>query len=286
MPMCSTIIRDKSMLEIKPAQVTPALRALFDPDMPTAIRCYSVLGGGNAGRIFTDDPDHPRCGYAWEQDDGTLYQGGVRDWETVYQMVALLRQQGTVALDFRDGDAQVELFPPDPDAGMECVELERPVGGSDIAAYLDKLPAGYEIHRMGRALLEKSPRLDETLFRYGSIENYLEKGLDMCILHGDEFVCEAGADMEVRGVRELGVVTERPYRGQGFATIATAYLLKWCDELGCATYWDCVKLNLGSLKIARRLGFGNERGYKLLSWFPRRVWNPSGYNRPKIPMEA
>jgi RimJ/RimL family protein N-acetyltransferase len=74
--------------------------------------------------------------------------------------------------------------------------------------------------------------------------------------------------MDVGGVRELGVVTERPYRGHGFGTIVTAHLLKWCDELGCSTYWDCVKLNIGSLTIARRLGFSNERPYKLLAWFP------------------
>jgi GNAT superfamily N-acetyltransferase len=69
-------------------------------------------------------------------------------------------------------------------------------------------------------------------------------------------------------MREAGVVTERPYRGKGFGTIVVAHLLKWCDEIGCATYWDCVKLNIGSLKMARKLGYGNERSYKLLAWFP------------------
>ncbi len=54
--------------------------------------------------------------------------------------------------------------------------------------------------------------------------------------------------------------------GHGFGTTAVAHLLKWCDELSCATYWDCVKLNIRSLKIARKLGFGNERSYKLLAW--------------------
>jgi RimJ/RimL family protein N-acetyltransferase len=122
---------------------------------------------------------------------------------------------------------------------------------------------------MGRELIEKSPRLDETLFRYGDLENYLRSGMDLCILHGDEYVGEAGADMEIGGVREVGVVVEPAYRkGLGFGTRLSAHLLQWCDELGVATYWDCVKLNLGSLKIARKLGFRNERSYKILAWFP------------------
>jgi GNAT superfamily N-acetyltransferase len=206
-------------------------------------------------------------GFVWEQDDGTLYRGGVQDWRTVEQMVNLLRQTGTVALGFRDGDPNIAFFPPEPQAGAECIELERQPGGSDLTPFLG-LPPGYEVFRMGRDLVERSPRLDETLFRYGNLDTYLETGMDVCILHGDEFVCEAGTDMDVGGIREAGIVTERPYRGKGFGTIAVAHLLKWCDELGCATYWDCVRLNIGSLKIARKLGYGNERSYKLLAWFP------------------
>ncbi len=256
------------MIEIHPSQVTPAINDLFSITVPTGIRCFAVLGGGNAGRIFVDDPQHPKMGYVWERDDGTLYQGGVRDRQVLEDMVELLRQGGTVALDFREDDTDVNLFPPDPQAGAECIELDRPPLSSDLAPYLE-LPPGFTVHRMGRQLIEKSPRLDETLFRYGNLDIYLETGMDVCILRGDEFVCEAGCDMEVNGVREAGVVVEPAYRGgHGFGTLVTAHLLRWCDELGVATYWDCVKLNISSLKIARKLGFVNERSYKILAWFP------------------
>jgi GNAT superfamily N-acetyltransferase len=255
------------LIEIASHQVTPSLRALFDPRMPTGLRCLAVLGGGNAGRIFVDDLLHPRMGLVWERDDGILYRGGETSWQVVAEMVSMIRQEHPVALAFRDGDPSVDSFPPDPDAGAECVELERLAHGSNLTPFLE-LPPGYQVFRMGRDLIEKSPRLDETLFRYGDLDWYLETGLDVCILHGDEFVCEAGADMDVGGVREVGIVTERPYRHKGFGTIATAHLLMWCDELDCSTYWDCVKLNIGSLSMARKLGFSNERSYKLLGWFP------------------
>ena len=79
------------LIEIKPSQVTPALKALFDRKMPTAIRCYAVLGGGNAGRIFVDDLQHPQLGYVWERDDGTLYHGGRMDGEVLRQLRVWLR---------------------------------------------------------------------------------------------------------------------------------------------------------------------------------------------------
>jgi hypothetical protein len=256
------------VIEIKPYQVTPALKELFDPSMPTAVRCYAVLGGGNAGRIFVDELPRPKTAFVWERDDGTLYPAGVKDPRVLRHMVELLRQQGPVVLDFRDGDPDVDLFPPDPQAGAECLELDRPAGGSDLSPFLE-LPASFTVHRMGRELVEKSPRLEETLFRYGDLDNYLRTGLDVCILRGDEFVCEAGCDMDVGGVREAGVVVEPAYRGgNGFGTRVTAHLLRWTDELGVATYWDCVRLNIGSVKIARKLGYCNERSYKILAWFP------------------
>ncbi|HSB66820.1 MAG TPA: GNAT family N-acetyltransferase [Anaerolineales bacterium] len=256
------------MIEIRSNQVTSEVRSLFASDMPTAIRCFAVLAGGNAGRIFVDDLHRPTKSYVWEQDDGTLYQGGVRDRQMLQYLVGMLRQQGPVGLDFRDGESQVDLFPPDPEVGTECVELERPAHGSDLTPFLI-VPEGFSVHRMGRELIENSPRLDETLFRYGDIDNYLKTGMDVCILHGDEYVGEAGADIEINGVREVGVVVEPAYRkAMGFGTLLVAHLLQWCDELGVATYWDCVKLNIGSLKIARKLGFGNERNYKILAWFP------------------
>ena len=41
-----------SLTAISPEQVTAAVIALFDPTMPTAVRCMTVLRGGTAGRCL------------------------------------------------------------------------------------------------------------------------------------------------------------------------------------------------------------------------------------------
>ncbi|NJD59696.1 MAG: GNAT family N-acetyltransferase, partial [Anaerolineae bacterium] len=211
----------------------------------------------------------PRLGYVWEQEDGTLYQGGAVDSAQLLELVALLRQTGIVALAFRENDPMLDIFPPQPDAGAECLELERAASGSDLTPHL-QLPAGYQVFHLSYELIEKSPRLGDTLARYVGLESYLESGLGICLLHGDEYVCTARADMEVDKVREVGIITEPAHRGRGLGTIAVAHLLNWCDELGCSTYWDCARYNIGSVKIAHKLGYGNQREYRLLAWFPPR----------------
>lgn len=263
------------MIQIQPEQVTPQLASMFSLAAPTGIRALAVLAGGNAGKILTDDPVHPRWGLVWEADDGTLYRGGDVDRAVLREAVALLRQEALVALGFRVGDPDEALFPPAPDAGAECLEFDRPVGASDLSPYLGGLPAGYSLRRMDRDLLERSPKREENINRYGSLDNFLRRGIAVCILRGGETVCEAYADMvvqgtAVQGTRELGVSTRPAYRGQGFATLACAHLIHLCEEAGASTYWDCVRLNAGSRALARKLGFGSQREYRRLAWFTPR----------------
>jgi RimJ/RimL family protein N-acetyltransferase len=255
------------MIQITPNQVTPTLTSMFDLSMPTGIRALAVLAGGNNGKIFVDDPTHPLWCLVWEADDGTLYRGGKYDRDVLSEAVTLLRQEGVVALGFRDGDSALDLFPPEPDAGAECLEFDRPIGSSDLSQYVGELPSRYEIHRMDRVLFERSLKYAENLNRYGSIENFLNRGIAVCITHGGGIVSEAFADMDIMGMRELGIRTHEDYRRQGLATAACAHLIKLCEQSGSGGYWDCVKSNRSSAALARKLGFQNARAYKLLAWF-------------------
>lgn len=258
------------MIQITPNQVTPTLTSMFDLGMPTGIRALAVLAGGNNGKIFVDDPMRPLWCLVWEADDGTLYRGGTYDSDVLSEAVALLRQEGVVALGFRDGDSTLDLFPPEPDAGAECLEFDRPIGSSDLSQYVGELPSRYEIHRMDRMLFEHSLKYAENLNRYGSIESFLNRGIAVCITHDGETVCEAFADMDIRGTREFGIRTHEAHRRQGLATVACAQLIRLCEQSGSGGYWDCVKSNWNSAALARKLGFQNERAYKLLAWFKQR----------------
>ncbi len=91
------------MIQIDPNQVTRELHSMFERDMPTVLRALAVLGGGNAGKIFTDDPSHPCWGLVQENDDGTFYLGGQVERQILSEAVASLRNSGFVCLASRDG---------------------------------------------------------------------------------------------------------------------------------------------------------------------------------------
>jgi len=112
------------MIEIHSNQVTPELHRMFEQDMPTVVRALAVLGGGNAGKIFTDNPFRPSWGLVQENDDGTLYLGGQVNRQVLGEAIAALRKSGVVCLAFREGNSNLELSPPDPDDTVDCIEFD------------------------------------------------------------------------------------------------------------------------------------------------------------------
>ena len=231
------------MIELRPAQVTPGLTALFDPDAPASLRCFAVLAGAEDGKILTDDPSHPTWGMVWEATDGTLYPGGACDAATIQHVVTTLRPHGDILLGFRDGDPVADRLPPAPDyVGTVLEFLDRPAATSDLAAVVSHLPSGHTLHQMDPALLARSRWYD--VGRHGSAAAFLTNHLAVCLMHGETIVCEASTSPSVMGVRELGVLTHEQQRWRGFATITCAYLIQLCAHAGDRTYWNCASTNL------------------------------------------
>jgi RimJ/RimL family protein N-acetyltransferase len=257
------------MLQIPPEQVTPALRALFDPDMPTMPRALHVLDGHIAGRIITDSPAHPTWGAVYSATFGTLYLGGSFDAVLVRQLVDDLRQTGDVLICRWPDDALVPLLPPQPDYDGWALYFPNRSRNTRLDVYVQQLPAGYELRRRDAVLLERSLDRDSNLSAFGSVEHVLAKSLGFFLMRGDEILCEAATGPAALGRIEVGVTTHAAHRGRGYATITCARLIQACEQQGYETWWDCAKQNVASVALARKLGYQGEREYRVLAWSKR-----------------
>lgn len=254
------------MHEISPQDVTAELMALFDARAPASLRCCAVLDGTSRGRIFVDNRDRPRWGAVQEAAFGTVYFGGAPDAPTIHRLIATLRRDGDVLVGFWDGDPLEQLLPPSPDYVGRVLEfLDR--DAAPLQALVDRLPEGYAVRPVDRALFERCLWYADTVRAHGSAEAYLAKARAVCLMHGDEIVCEASTGPLIRGVRELGVITHERHRGREFATGTSAYLVAACEQAGERTYWNCAVTNVASAAVARKLGYRTEREYTLHAWF-------------------
>ena len=254
------------MIEIYPYQVLPKTRSLFDRDMPASLRCWAVLDGNAAGKIYTDGAFSPTWGLVQEAGFGSIYLGGSLDAPILRRLVAELGKSGDVLVGLWPDDERINLFPPNPDYdGVALDFTDRPIG-QGLDSYLP-VPAGCDVRRMDRPLFERCLGRDLYVAAFESVAKALEKGFGLCLMREDEILCEAFAGPAAMGVIEIGTTTHEPYRGRGYATITCAHLIQACEELGYQTYWNCAKQNLASAAVARKLGYRTERDYRLLAWF-------------------
>ncbi|MBC8171757.1 MAG: GNAT family N-acetyltransferase [Anaerolineae bacterium] len=255
------------MIQITPDQVTPALWALFDASaLPAGFRVFAILEGSAAGQILTDDPANPSWCAVYEKAFGTIYPGGKFDTPLLEQLIERQRPLGDVLIGLWQDDPLNALLPGGFQYDGFAIDfLDRPVGeGLDI--HLKRLPADCELRRIDRALFERSKDRDFRVSIFGSVEKALTRGLGFCLMRGDDILCDTYAGPAAQGIMEIGVETMKPHEGKGYATITCARLIQACEELGYRTYWNCAKQNQASAAIARKLGYRQEREYRLVGW--------------------
>jgi RimJ/RimL family protein N-acetyltransferase len=257
------------MLSLTADRVTPALRALFDPDMPTMLRAFGVLDGHIYGQIMTNDPVQPAWAAVREATFGTLYLGGAFDQALLRQLIGDLRAKGDVLIGRWPDDALLQILPPQPDYDGRTLYFTDRSRDARLAAFLEQMPPDCVLRRMDAALWERSLDRDTSLSAFGSREHVLEKSLGFFLMRDHEILCEAATGPAAQGKIEVGVTTHEAYRGRGYATITCARLIQACEELDYATWWDCAKQNLASVALARKLGYRTEREYRVLVWSQR-----------------
>ena len=257
------------MIEVAPDQVTPQLRALFDPHMPAGFRCFAVIAGDTAGRILTDDPIRPTWGAVQEGAFGTVYPGGTLTASTWNRLITKLSENGDVLVGLWPDDERIQLLPSPPDYdGFTLDFTNRPIGAG-LDAYVQQIPDGCTMRNLDRELFERSEDRNFYTLLYGWAGQALEKVQARFLMRGDEICCESYAYFAALGTIEIATSTREQYAGRGYATITCAYLIQACEAHGYQTYWNCAKQNLASAAVARKLGYRTEKEYRLLAWFKR-----------------
>jgi RimJ/RimL family protein N-acetyltransferase len=252
------------MIIIPHQQITPEILALFDLNKPTMPRAFNVLEGITRGEILVDDPTQPTWAVVREATYGTLYIGGKMSASLLASIVEYFRKNGEVGIGCWLDDPLNEMLPLNPNYdGRTLYFTERSTRNNQEMV---QLPAGYRLVPRDEHLFSKSFHYEATLASFGNVENVLQHTLGVVILHDDIVICEAATGAPTHGRIEIGVTSAEAYRQKGLATLACTRLIELCEAQGYSTWWDCAKQNIPSTKLARKLGYQNEREYRYVWW--------------------
>jgi len=251
------------IVQINTQQVTPPLRALFNVADPASLRCFAVLDSHAAGRIFTNHPETPTWGVVQEGAFGSIYLGGDIQPSTLSLLITHLRAGGNVLVGMWQDDPRWSLFPTTPDySGFTLEFTDR-----EVYQEFPEVPPGCELRRLDNSLIKQIVGRNMLIHMFGSVQQALEWGYGLCLMHGDELLCEAFAGPAANGIIEIGVETHPHHMQKGYATITCAHLIHEMELQGYITYWNCARDNLPSAALASKLGYQTEKEYRLMAWF-------------------
>ena len=255
------------MIRITPAQVTPAIRALFQTDEMQAVRCFAILeGSAPKGKIFVDNLTDPRWALVQEAYDNDLFLGGNVDAAVFAGAFAALRQEGDVLTGMPYDDPRLTLFPPDPYYDNTVLEFyDRPIG-QGLEQILNQVPPDCELRRLDHDLVLRTEWGPGDVAFYGGLDAWEKSGFGYVLMRGNEILSEATAGTPALGCFEPGVFTQEKHRGKGYGTMVTARLIQEIEAMGMNTYWNCTAQNAGSIGIARNLGYRTRKEFRCLAW--------------------
>lgn len=255
------------MITITNREVRPEVMALFDLNKPTMPRAFNVLEGVNHGQILVDDPTQPTWAVVRDAIYGTLYFGGQMGAPLLASIVEHFRESGEVGIGCWLDDPLNEMLAPSPDYDGRTLYFTERSPSHDPQR--PELPSGYSLVPRDEHLFSQSFDYESTLASFGSVENAIRHTLGVIIIHDDLVICEAATGAPTHGWIEIGVTTAEGHRQKGLATIACARLIELCEARDLSTWWDCAKQNIPSIKLARKLGYQNEREYRYVWWAKR-----------------
>ena len=101
-----------------------------------------------------------------------------------------------------------------------------------------------------------------------SKENFLKKTFGFYALENGEVCSECEAAFIANGYTEIGIITEKSKRQQGYAFSACVRTLEEIEKRNLKPIWACDKENTASVKLAEKLGFINPLEYDFV-FFPQ-----------------
>jgi GNAT superfamily N-acetyltransferase len=148
------------------------------------------------------------------------------------------------------------------------IEIYRRPFQFDIAQFKrlghwqDALPAGFQLRRMDAHLTGRIGAPPG----WTSPEAFLEHGLGVVLLEGDEIVSLCTSVFASQEYMEIDIHTEDKYQRQGFAVLTASAFIEECLRLGKQPNWECFWENEASTSLAKKLGFQAEADYPVYYW--------------------
>lgn len=93
------------------------------------------------------------------------------------------------------------------------------------------------------------------LYFWDSEEDFLKHGIAFALFYKGELASMSFSSYWLGNEFEMGIETKENFRGKGFAELVCKAIIDYCVENNYEPIWSCRLENIGSYKLAQKLGF-------------------------------
>lgn len=104
-------------------------------------------------------------------------------------------------------------------------------------------------------VFESMPGTVVPRFFWDNADSFLQQSKGFTLLVDNRPVSTAFASFLLDGVLEIGIQTVEGLHGKGYSALSCCRLIDYCFENKLEPVWSCKKDNVGSMKLAQKLGF-------------------------------
>jgi hypothetical protein len=150
-----------------------------------------------------------------------------------------------------DWDKKIDLF------NANILQIERVNFKFNSGTIIDKIkiPNDMMLRKINKDIYEKIEGSVVPQSFWNSAEDFLENGIGYVLLKGDELISFCFSSFIVDNKLELGIETVEKYRNKGYSILVAAKMIEFCLNYGFEPVWACRDKNIGSFKLAERVGF-------------------------------
>ena len=104
----------------------------------------------------------------------------------------------------------------------------------------------------------------EIEWMWPSLERFLEKGFGTAAVIDASIICWCTAEYVSKTKCGIGIEVIDEFQNKGVATATAAHFINHCMNQNIVAHWECDKDNIGSVRVAEKVGF--EKDEEIVFW--------------------
>lgn len=234
---------------------------------------YSVIDGSMPGEIYVNDQEKPRSALI-ETPECNMLVGDATNSDFNAEVKKILDFWDQVTFDSEEWEKHIPEFHQNRFL-RKYKRRDYALKELKYSDYQAKVPQGYQLGKIDPAQVSESQLenasdvLDWVANNWGSFENFNQNGAGFLIRNEDTIVSWSIADCISGKKMAIGVHTDDNYRRKGLGAIVVAAMVDYCLSNGIEEInWSCVDTNIGSIRIAEKVGFSKVQDYFSYTSYP------------------